>query len=75
MSTQNKTFILAVPATNATIVQLLKEIMQTCPPEERVTLQFGTCALVCSDPAESNEFGTKVTAAEAISVLVDSVSK
>jgi hypothetical protein len=74
MSTQNKTFILAVPATNATIVQLLKEIMETCAPDERVTLQFGTCALVCSDPAESREFGTKVTTTEAISVLLDSMS-
>ena len=70
----SKTFTLDVPATNDTINQLTIEILTTCSPDERVTLEFGTCRLVCRDEAEAREFGTKVRVLEAVETLFASRS-
>ena len=70
---REKTFTLQVPATNDTINQLIIEIgLTTCSPDERVTLKYGTCSLVCRDEAEAREFGTKVRVLEAVETLIAS---
>ncbi len=64
------TYTLEVPATNDTIKQLIVKIWEANhAPNARVTLNFGTCSLMCSEEAERREFGTLVTVAEAVSVL------
>ena len=66
---ERKTFSLQVPATNYKISQLIVKILTTCKPDDRATLKYGTCSLVCRDEAEAREFGTKVRVLEAVETL------
>ena len=70
---REKTFTLQVPATNDKISQLIIKILTTCKPDDRVTLKYGTCSLVCGDEAEAREFGTKVRVLEAVETLFASL--
>ena len=66
---RRKTFTLQIPATNDTIDLLIIKILTTYKPEDRVTLKYGTCSLVCRDEAEAAQFGTKVRVLEAVETL------
>ena len=61
-----------VPATNGTIDNIILQILQNDAPDERIILKFGTCALLCNDPAERNEFGRMVKVSEALQCLLQS---
>ena len=67
------TYTLEVPATNQDINQLIVKIVQEATSvDTRVTLQYGTCRLLCSDEAERRQFGSRVTVKEALEVLHNS---
>ena len=68
------TYTLQTPATNQDINQLIVRISETEQPGSRVTLNFGTCRLMCQDEAERREFGSSVTMEEAVVVLFNSKS-
>ncbi len=44
--------------------------MQNDAPGERIKLEIGTCALLCNDPEERNEFGRMVKVSEALICLL-----
>ena len=75
MSTHTHTFTLQVPATNHDINELVIDILTTCRPDERITLKYGTCKLLCRDEAERREFEDMVTVKEACETLFASKPK
>ena len=78
MNTSMK-YTLAVPATNATIVQLFSKIADDMvehklTESDRVELCFGTCRLLCQDERERVEHPENVTLNYALNVLLSSMS-
>ena len=65
--------MLEVPATKAATLKHLEELIDNHSTEtfhtERVVLNFGKCQLLCRDKKEQEEFGNKVTVAEAFWTL------
>ena len=69
-----KTYVLEVPATHgdiATLQCLLLEEVRCL--EDRVTLKFGTCRLLCIDATERKEHPDSVTVREALLTLSKSI--
>jgi len=70
-----KVYTLDVPACKDAIRQLMDEIIedaetQPTTPPTRVHLEFGTCRLLCRDEREREQHDDKVTAYEAVEVLL-----
>ena len=69
------TYTLEVPATKDSIDQLVLEIVQgPFGANQRITLNFGSSSLTCSDEAERAQFGTKVRVVEAVQVLLQTAA-
>jgi hypothetical protein len=80
MSTTEETpsYTLEVPATRASIMELVTKIMEDhpnyCPchnPDTRVKLAFGTAGLICYDERERAEHQDKVKLGYALNTLRD----
>ena len=61
--------LVQTPATNHTINELVITILENFRPDERITLKYDTCRLLCQDEAERREFPDTVSVMEACETL------